>query len=209
VATVIAKRTRVTFAEIVRVLPRRGHALSRRTVRESQRWRLLEAITEAVARLGYLNANVADAIAIAGVSRKTFYEHFRDKEDCFLTALQTVSERLLEHVVAAGANHPPGPARRRAQLERFLHGLASDPLGARVFHLEAAAAGAKAQRLGRRIDAKFAEAFLGDVVDGVTRTAIGGGVNRVVVAELIERGAGSLPELADDLAAFVERALGR
>ncbi len=198
---------RVRLAEVVRALPRRAHDLPRGTVRDSQRWRLLEAITEAVARLGYAHANVGDALAIAGVSRKTFYEMFRDKEDCFLAAFEAVSERLLERVIAAGASHPPGRERRRAQLETFLDALASDPLGARVFSLEAPAAGPRALRLGRRIDARFAEAFLGDVVQVVARTAIAGGINRVVVAELIESGAARLPELADELSAFVERSL--
>jgi AcrR family transcriptional regulator len=182
----------------------------RRAVRDSQRVRLLEAIGDAVARRGYPNANVADAIAIAGVSRKTFYEHFSDKEDCFLAAFQTVSERLLQRMIEAGVPHPPGPARRRAMLERFLVGLAADPLGARVFLLEAPGAGPRALRLTARLDAKFAEALLGDVAHGVTRTAITGGVNRAVVAELVERGeAARVPELLDELAAFVEHALVR
>jgi AcrR family transcriptional regulator len=199
----------VKFADVVRALPRRAHDLPRRTVRDSQRWRLLEAITEAVGRHGYGGASVASAISIAGVSRKTFYEMFRDKEECFLAAFQAVSEQLLERMIAAGASHPPGRARRRAQLERFLDGLAADPLGARVFLLEAPAAGLRALRLGRRLDARFADAFLGDVVGGVARTAITGGINRVVVAELIEFGAARLPALTDELSAFVERSLSR
>jgi AcrR family transcriptional regulator len=182
----------------------------RRAVRESQRGRMLAAIADAVARHGYPSANVADAIAIAGVSRKTFYEHFRDKEDCFLAAFQAAAERMLDRMIEAGAPHPPGPARRRAQLDRFLKGLAADPLGARVFLLQAPGAGPRALRLCARLDAKFAAVFLGDAAHGVTRTAITGGVNRAVVAELVERGvAARLPELADELAAFVEHALGR
>jgi AcrR family transcriptional regulator len=192
----------------VLVLPRRAHDLSRRTVRESQHWRLLEAITEAVARLGYTNASIADAIEIAGVSRKTFYEHFHDKEDCFLAAFEALTQRLLDRMIEAGAGHPPGPARRRALLTRFLEGLARDPLGARVFLIEAPGSSPRAVRLGQRLDAKFAEAFLGDAVAGVVRTAITGGINRAVVAEVIERGTAHLPSLADDLSAYVERALG-
>ncbi len=130
-------------------------------MRESQRWRLLEAITEAVARLGHANASVADAIAIAGVSRKTLYEQFHDKADCFLAAFQMVRERLVERVIAAGASHPRGPARRRAQLERVLTGLALDPLAARVFLLEAP--GPARRRCGSpAASTRFAEVFLGD-----------------------------------------------
>jgi AcrR family transcriptional regulator len=197
----------VRLAEVVRVLPRRAHDLPRGTVRESQRWRLIEAIAEAVAKHGYASASVADAIAIAGVSRKTFYEHFHDKEDCFLAAFEAISNRLLERVAAAGASYPAGPARRRAQLERFLEGLARDPLGARVFLVDATAASPQALRTCQQIDARFGEVLLGDTANGVGRVAITGGINRAVVAELIARGPAHLPALIDDLAAFVERAL--
>jgi TetR/AcrR family transcriptional regulator len=197
----------VRFADVVRVLPRRAHDLSRKTVRESQRWRLIEAITEAVAKHGYASASIADAIAIAGVSRKTFYEHFHDKEACFLAAFEAISDELLEKVIAAGASHAPGPARRRVQLERFLEGLANHPLAARVFLVDAPAASPKALRLGQRVDARFAEVFVGDAADGVARVAISGGINRAVVVELIARGPAHLPALIDELAAFVERAL--
>ncbi len=71
-------------------------------MRDSQRWRLLEAITEVTAKLGYADATVADVIAGAGVSRKAFYEHFTDKEHCFLTAYDVLSERVLAAMVSAG-----------------------------------------------------------------------------------------------------------
>jgi AcrR family transcriptional regulator len=202
----VSRQPRVKLAEVVRELPRHPHDLSRRTVSESQRWRLLEAMTEVVAERGYAQASVADAIALAGVSRKTFYEHFADKEDCFLAAFEALSRNLLALVIAAGESEPRGPARRRAQLARFLQGLANDPLGARVFLIDTQA-GPNAQRMGQRVRALFAEAYIGDVVDGVARTAIAGGVRAVVIDVLLERGAAALPALVDELAAFVERAL--
>jgi AcrR family transcriptional regulator len=200
---------RVKLAEVVRELPRRPHDLSRRTISQSQRWRLLEAMTEAVAERGYAQASVADAIALAGVSRKTFYELFADKEDCFLAAFEALSERLLALVVAAGETQPRGSARRRAFLARFLHGLANDPLGARVFLIDAAGAGPAAQHMRQRLHARFAAAFLGDVVSGVPRVAIAGGIRSVVIEVLLDHGAGALPALLDELAAFVERALSQ
>src|SRR3954466_3544394 len=85
---------RVRLADVVRELPRRAHDLSRREVEESQRWRMLEAVTDVTAKHGYADAAVADIIAAAGLSRKTFYEQFKDKEECFLTAYDVVSKRL-------------------------------------------------------------------------------------------------------------------
>ena len=135
---------KVRFAEIVRELPRRAHKLSRSAVAESQHWRMLEAVTEAVGKRGYAEASVAEIVEIAGVSRKTFYEHFSDKEACFLTAYEVLSERVVEALVAAGAKYPPGKARCRAQLERYIEVLARDPIAARVFNVDVLAAGDRA-----------------------------------------------------------------
>src|SRR6478752_2700016 len=76
----------MSAAEPGRALPRGPHGLSREEVELSQRARLLQATTEAVAAQGYVKTTVADIIARAGVSRATFYQLFRDKEDCFLAA---------------------------------------------------------------------------------------------------------------------------
>ena len=201
------RRARLAPAGVLRALPRRAHDLSRGTVRASQRWRLLDAMTEVVATRGYADASVADAIAVARVSRKTFYEFFRDKEECFLAAFEVVSERLLQVVIDAGVGVRAGPARRRAQLARFLDSLASDPLGARLFLVDALASVPKALRARKRVDARFVAAFLGDVSDRVLRAAVAGGINTAVVVELRDHGPARLVGLLDPLATFVERAL--
>src|SRR5215218_6805837 len=78
-----------------RALPRGPHHLARDEVMASQRGRMLDAMAQVVAEKGYGAATVADVIERAGVSRKTFYEHFRDKEACFLAAFDTGVEILL------------------------------------------------------------------------------------------------------------------
>src|ERR1044072_9485639 len=67
-------------------LPRGRHGLSPEAVTESQRGRILTAMVEVTAERGYADCRIADVIAYAGGSRKTFYELFSDKEDCFLAA---------------------------------------------------------------------------------------------------------------------------
>src|SRR5436305_4647797 len=88
-----------------RQLPRGPHRLAREVVLASQRGRLLDAMAEVVADRGYAASTVADVIARAGVSRKTFYEHFRDKEGCFLAAYDVGVDLLLEAVASAGSEH--------------------------------------------------------------------------------------------------------
>ena len=89
--------------------------LDRDVVEASQRTRLLEAVGRAVAERGYAAATIDDVVRGAGVSKKTFYEHFADKEDCFLAAYEAASEELFERVREAHATarglaraHPRG-----------------------------------------------------------------------------------------------------
>ena len=58
-----------------------------------QRERLIAAMLKAAAELGYRETNVQDVIDRAGVSRPTFYEHFANKEDCFLAAFDASARR--------------------------------------------------------------------------------------------------------------------
>ena len=75
--------------DIPRRLPRGSHGLDRDVVEASQRTRLLEAVGRAVAERGYAAATIDDVVRRAGVSKKTFYDHFADKQDCFLAAYES------------------------------------------------------------------------------------------------------------------------
>ena len=68
-----------------------------------QRERLIAAMLTAASELGYRETNVQDVIERAGVSRPTFYEHFANKEDCFLAAFDTSAARLRDRIAAAAA----------------------------------------------------------------------------------------------------------
>lgn len=196
------------FEPVLRTLPRRAHNLSRRIVRESQHWRMLEAITEAVGKHGYADATVAHVIALAGVSRKTFYEHFRDKEDCFLMAYEALSARLVHAMIAASADRPAGAVRRRAQMATYLDALARDPIAARVFVVDVLGAGPRALAARERVNAAFGNAVVG-TSELVRRGAIVGGVNAITITALLENRAATLPRLLDAVCAFIECALRR
>jgi AcrR family transcriptional regulator len=171
---------------------------------------MLEAITEVTARTGYAEASVAAVIAVAGVSRKTFYEQFRDKEECFLAAYDVLSDQLVRALVDVGASLRAGPPRRRAQVAAFLGALAKDPASARVFMVDVLGAGPRALKRRERVNASFGDAVLGDAVaEPVRRAAIVGGVNNVVAGALMESRTADLLALVDPLSAFVEDALGQ
>jgi AcrR family transcriptional regulator len=74
---------------------------ARKELKGTQRERLLAGMLAATVRKGYAGANVAEVIAHAHVSRPTFYEHFADKDDCFLAVHRELSRQLIEHVTEA------------------------------------------------------------------------------------------------------------
>jgi AcrR family transcriptional regulator len=107
-----------------------------------QRERLLAGMLAAVAQLGYREVSVEDALERAGVSRPTFYEHFDNKEDCFLQAFDAATERLwtrLEAAASEGGVH--WRDRLRMGLEELLRWTATEPETARALIVEARAAG--------------------------------------------------------------------
>jgi AcrR family transcriptional regulator len=158
--------------DIPRRLPRGTHGLDPSLVAASQRTRLLEAVGRAVAEKGYAATTIDDIVRGAGVSKKTFYEHFQDKLGAFLAAYEAASDELYEHVCAAqdGAwdGAPTAADATDAWLERthagiraYLRWLAAEPALARVFLIEVAAAGpdalARRERLRDRYAARMRE----------------------------------------------------
>jgi AcrR family transcriptional regulator len=187
-------------------MPRRVTATPRREARATQRWRLLEAMGAAVAKQGFAECSVAHVIAHAGVSRKTFYEHFDDKEDCFLVAYDVLSERFIRALVEEGARHASRHARAKAQLARYLEVLEADLPIARTFIVEVLAAGPRSLARREAVNRQFADLVFGHTsADPLVRKAIVGGVNDVVAGALM-RHARSLRPLLTPLEAFVRRA---
>ncbi len=153
---------------IPRRLPRGTHGLDPSLVAASQRTRLLEAVGRAVAEKGYGAATIDDIVRGAGVSKKTFYEHFQDKLECFLAAYEAASDELYEHVRAAqdavpGGGRAPSAGdnawleRTHAGIHAYLRWLAAEPALARVFLIEIAAAGPEALARRERLRDRYAE----------------------------------------------------
>jgi len=125
-----------------------------------QRARLLAAMGDVVADKGYAAATVTDVVRAAGVSRTTFYELFRSKEDCFVEAYRHGVDVLIDDVRAA-VRSTTGDWRDqlRAGMRAYLASLAADRRFARTYLLEIHAAGEAA--LDARADAlrRFADRY--------------------------------------------------
>jgi AcrR family transcriptional regulator len=143
--------------DIPRRLPRGTHGLDPSLVAASQRTRLLEAVGRTVAEKGYAAATIDDIVRGAGVSKKTFYDHFQDKLDCFLAAYEAASDELYEHVRAAQDSADDWIGRTHSGIHAYLRWLAAEPALARVFLIEIAAAGPEALARRERLRDRYAE----------------------------------------------------
>jgi AcrR family transcriptional regulator len=198
-----------------RPLPRGPHGLERDVVLASQRGRMLGAMAEAVAAKGYAGTTVADVVAGAGVSRKTFYEHFRDKEECFLAAFDTSVDRLLGSILSARPEHGDDDAAwlplMRARARAYLDALASEPAFARTFLIEVFAAGPRALERRAEVLHRFAQLFrdlheearrqfpsLPPVPEQIYVAAVGA-INELVSEYARAGRTAALPELEDTL----------
>jgi AcrR family transcriptional regulator/DNA-binding MarR family transcriptional regulator len=92
-----------------------------------QRSRILLALVEVAAERGVAQASVAHIVARAGISRRTFYELFEDREDCFLTAFEHALARVTERVLPAYAAGRGWRERVRAGLAALLEFLDEEP----------------------------------------------------------------------------------
>src|ERR1700733_9296601 len=115
--------------------------LPRGQVTQIQRSRMLAAAVEAVEEVGYARMTVAQVISRARVSRKTFYDVFADREDCFLAAFEQALGQA--SVIAQEAYSGESSWREgvRAALARVLMFMDEEPGLARLCIVEALGAG--------------------------------------------------------------------
>jgi AcrR family transcriptional regulator len=171
-------------------LPRGPHGLPRKVIEDSQRARLVEAMAACIAVRGYEAVTIADVVAAAGVSRRTFYEHFEGKRDCFLAAYETIDrvvDWVEERARAAGADP-------RAQLEEgigtYLELMTAAPDFARAFTVDVFAAGPEALERRAEVIERFAALLAGVAGDAGRKpgpevlVAVVGGINELVVDRL-------------------------
>jgi AcrR family transcriptional regulator len=166
---------------------------------------------EVVASRGYPETRVVDVIGVAGVSRKTFYELFESKEDCFLAAYDVLLGNLLGETTDAfeARSGETWAQRVAAALEVLLDHLAQHPDEARFAIVEVLAAGPRA--LARRDSALrqftgLLEAGRGETsieLPGITTLAVAGGINELLYSEILHGAVAGLPGRLPDLMFWV------
>ncbi|HKJ35387.1 MAG TPA: TetR/AcrR family transcriptional regulator [Solirubrobacterales bacterium] len=185
-------------------LPGGRHGLSREEVLRSQRERLLDATVQSAVERGFQAMTVADVIRRAGVSRRTFYEMFADKEEAFLSAYDAVID-ILVHEVESAYREQTGtwPRRVRAGVQAMADLLAANAAVAHMAMVEATAASQVARQRYRDALTRFTpfldegrgvSEFAGRLPANTSRIAIGS-----VAALLFDEVRGGRAEQLSDL----------
>lgn len=168
-------------------------------------------MAQVVAQRGYAAATVSQVVERAGVSRRTFYEQFPDKEACFLAAYDVGVEVLRGHIRAAVEPLSPGDwrGRVRAGIVTYLSVLSEEPAFAWSFTVEVLGAGTAALERRSAVVALFAGLWQGvhqiarSVEPAIPRlprevfVTLTGGLEELARECLRTKGASALPELAE------------
>lgn len=184
--------------------------------RETQRGRLIDGMAQTVARRGYAATPVAEVLRAAGVSRRTFYEQFADKEDCFLAAYDEIVALSTGRLVAgyhAGSSWEDGIA---SAYDALLQALAAEPDFAHLGVVGVLGAGPRAlarreatlRRFARFIDHTRERAEIAASPPTRVGQAIVGGIHELIYSQIVRGETAQLPLLTDELRHYTFMLLG-
>ncbi|MEV6253292.1 TetR/AcrR family transcriptional regulator [Nocardia sp. NPDC051911] len=91
------------------------------------RRRLLDAMAAAVRERGYQDSTVADVVRYARTSRRTFYEHFTSKQDCFIALLSEHHKDMIQRIDAAVDPHMAWRTQVRQAIEEWIRTAQQEP----------------------------------------------------------------------------------
>ncbi|TCJ29402.1 TetR/AcrR family transcriptional regulator [Nocardioides jejuensis] len=198
-------------------LPRGRHGIDAEVVAASQRQRLMRAVIQVVGERGWSETRIADVVAAAAVSRRTFYELFGGLEACFMAAVDAGFDLL---TAALDEPDPAGEIDFEARVRRFLRYylqlLEATPGATRALHIEMVRATDEVRAQHDRVMDAIGERLLASRFGDGDRTGIPADVGVALVAgfeHLLSRhirGGGDVSALAsviDDAAAIAVRAL--
>jgi AcrR family transcriptional regulator len=188
---------------------RPGPGMAREDVAKNQRERLFGAMVAAVATKGYEETTVADVLELSGVSRSAFYEHFRDKEECFLATFDGISEQamaLVKEELEKSDGNGSWEGRARRALRQALQTMVNEPAAARICADGIYTAGEAGRKALERVLERF-EAVAGETVANVHGEELPkemicglvGGGQAVIQIRLRREEDELLPDLGDEL----------
>lgn len=191
---------------------RPGGAQSRAEAAENQRLRIFGALVAVTAERGYEGTRLEDLVEISGVSMRSFYELFEDKEAAFVAALELLLERSVKLMLV-----DPGASAREAgeveiseQLRALGELIDQQEPAARMCLIESYVAGPKAADLVERSIVGAEALVLRHLGDSPDRAAMPAEMAVAAVGAVVEvlrgrlmRRAGSTDDLMRSLASFL------
>ncbi len=189
-------------------LPHGPHRLDHEEVIHHQRSRIHGAMVEAVAANGYAGTSVRQVVGLAGVSRRSFYEQFANKQECFLATYDLIAAGGVERVRRAySASQGTREERMRVGFRALCEGVGSDWKGARLVIVEAQTVGpaglarlrATTATCERMLAASFAAEPHEHPPSMALVRAIVGGVHWILSRCLREGSAAELAHLAEEM----------
>jgi AcrR family transcriptional regulator len=190
-------------------LPSGRHGLPREHVVSNQRERIMNALVATIATYGFDGSSVERIAKRAGVSRRTFYEQFADREDAYLHTYDTAAGRLLERVNGAWGQDSDGAEQLRLWLRALLECLAEEAQLARVCIVDVLSAGPQAlehrERQMRNFAVPLEEAAVahnGAPAPALAADGLVAAIYDVIYKLLAQDRADELPDLLEDLHSF-------
>jgi AcrR family transcriptional regulator len=120
------------------------------------RERLLAAMAASIEEKGYRNTSIADVVRIARTSRRNYYEHFSDRDACFLALFDATSEQMMREIAGAVRADASLEEQVDAAIGSFLDGVAARPKLFRSFTWELPALGRAGAERERAVAERFA-----------------------------------------------------
>ncbi len=108
-------------------VPSKQTAPAEATERFSHRERLIAAMARSIEAKGYRETTVADVVRIARTSRRTFYEHFEDREACFLALFDATNDDTMEQIAAAVDPDSPLEEQVDCALDAYINSITTHP----------------------------------------------------------------------------------
>lgn len=205
-------RTGSQVAPLYRRLPHGPSGMDRDEVARNQRARLYGAMIEAIAQRGYQATTVAHVIALAGVSRRAFYELFANKEECFLATYDIVVARARKRVIDAWVAERGWANRLHAACKAMLDDVAESPNGPRLVLVDSLGIGPKVRErmqlagftFERLVSGAFQAAPDGVGFSRLTSRGIVGGVRHIAFTRVHQGRERELLALTDEVLDWIE-----
>lgn len=174
---------------------------------EPHRTRLLEGMAQAAGDRGFADTTITDIVREAGVSRRTFYEHFATKAECFIALYEVANRNTLAVLREAIDPHHEWQTQLDRALVAYLGAMALNPALLRSLSMEILGLGAEGMAARRRVNQELCRFMLEVVNEGsggsrkspLTQemaVAVIGGINELVLQAIEQGRAGQLVQLA-------------